>query len=258
MGIRSDQLGDLVGDGKFFKHVSSLMAYYLPIGHPNGLRTGTHSASTRPGSFQTFYADYFAKERETNFNGYNCELDNRIVVGTGERVLLGKLPSCSVLFDTVIKRSSENDFAYYKDAQTGLDVEFTCYSELEKVACDLGLQAFLKTVPVPENDTFTTPVKLPVNSCVGGGPFDEFPTFSMYASRIGRVRMTDDPNSWPTIKLVDSADFFGPLTTAYENDPALLPMTDGREDWLVWMILDMEIPSNSFMSLKMEVLTDNK
>lgn len=256
--VKSNDLGPLVGDGKFFKHVSSRMAYALPIGHQLGLRGDSHAASTRPGSFNIFTADYVTNERSKGFLGYNAMMGNERMILAGERVALGVLPTCAMIMDSTIYRSQGSEELFFKDSTDCEDAEFTSYARLNEVACSMGQSAFMDTIPEPADDVLNPAVKLPINACVGGDGFAAFPAFDLYASRIDACRVSDEPNSWPMIHLANSANMTDPLVVAYEPSGVVLPETGSCQDWIVWMTPEADIPANSFMYMKMEVLTANK
>lgn len=256
--VKSADIGGLVGPGKFFVGVSSRMAYALPIGHPMGKRGDSHLVSSRPGSFNVFFSDFMACERSKGFLGYNAALGNEFLVRADERVLLGVLPMCSMIFGGEIYRSAGTETAFYRDAMTGEDAEFTSYEMLKAAADALGLSAFLATIAKPANDVLNPAVKLPLNAVAGGEGFDVFPAFDLYASRIGVPRVGSSPTSWPTIKLASAADMTAPLTHAPCVDGLMLPDIGGCEDWLVWMQPVADIPDCAFMRLRWDVLTAGK
>lgn len=256
--VKSADIGGLVGPGKFFAAVSSRMAYALPIGHQMGKRGDSHMVSSRPGSFNTFFTDFIACERSKGFLGYNAALGNELLVKADERVLLGVLPMCSVIFGGDIYRSAGTETAYYRDAMTGEDAEFTSYEMLKAAADALHLSAFLATVAKPANDVLNPAVKLPINCVAGGEGYGVFPAFDLYASRIGVPRVGSTLNSWPTIKLASASEMTTPLTQAAGFDGFMLPETGGCEDWLVWMQPVADIPDCAFMRLRWDVLTAGK
>lgn len=236
--VQSAKLGPLVGDGKFFHHVSSRMAYALPIAHPFGLRDGSHAASMRPGSHMYWDADFFTNERAVGFNAYDCNPANRRFVAAGCRVLLGTLPSCAALRGIQIRRSTDGEGPVnWLDAATGVDGEF----------------------PIKGSDAVDTEHRA-VNPCFL--PTDqvaaEFPAFDLFASRIDAPRITDDPHSWPTVKLACAENMTDPLTFWAEAGPKFLPMTGGCEEWLVWMRPIADVPENSFMWIEGDLLVVGK
>lgn len=255
--VKAIDIGPLVGAGKFFSCVSSRMAYALPIGHQSGLRSDSHSASTRAGSFNVFFADFLAKERATGFLGYDAQMGNKQLVVAGDRVLLGVLPTCALLFDGIVCRSVGGEELFYKDASTGMDAEFTSYAALKAAACSLGQAAFMKTVAEPADDVIAA-TKLPINACVGGDGFAEFPAFDLFASRIGNCRVGDDPNAYPTIKLASADGMTEATSQLGELDGFMMPEVPSCEDWLVWMQPVADVPETAFMRLKMDVLVANK
>lgn len=256
--VKSVDIGPLVGAGKFFKAVSSRMAYALPIGHEMGLRSDSHSASSRAGSFNVFFAEWLAAERAKGFLGYDPDVDNKVVIGAGERVLLGVLPMCSVIFGGEVYRSDGTETAFYKDATTGEDAEFTSYKAMLEMARALGNEAYMKLIPKPADDVLNPAQKLPINACVGGSGYEAFPAFDLFASRIGVGRVTDAPHSWPTIKLAGADEMPASAMHMVGLDGFMLPEVGGCQDWLVWMVPSDPIPENAFMRLKWDVLTAGK
>lgn len=256
--VKSADIGGLVGPGKFFVGVSSRMAYALPIGHPMGKRADSHMVSSRPGSFNTVYSEFISCERKTGFLGYNPALGNALEVKANDRVLLGVLPMCSVIFGGEIYRSTGTETAFFRDATTGQDAVFTSYDALKAAADALGQSAYLAKVPKPANDLLNPGVKLPINCVAGGSGYDAFPAFDLYASRIGVPRVGTDLHSWPTIKLADAGETAAGLAHVCGLDGFMLPEVGGCQDWLLWMQVKADVPECSFMKLRWDVLTAAK
>lgn len=259
--VMASKIGGLVGAGKFFKGVSSRMAYALPIGHPMGKRSGSHAASSRPSSFHIFETDFMAKERAKGFLGYNPDLENKMMVLADDRILLGVLPMCSMIFGGNIYRSDASEIAFFLDATTGEPAQFTSYAKLKEVAGALGQAAFMKTVPVPTDptgDLLAPAVKLPINCMAGGDGFGAFPAFDLYASRIDAVGVSDEPHSWPTIKLASASEMTEPYSIHAAYHALMLPDVGGCQDWLVWMQPAADVPECAFMRVHWDVLTAGK
>lgn len=254
--VKSADLNGMVGAGKFFAHVSSRMAFALPIGHRMGLRSDSHMASNRPSSFERFTAEFYGAERATGFLGYDWQQDNRVTVAAGERVLLGTLATCAKVFKGSVIRSVEGELNVFRDAM-GDPVEFVSYAKLKEVARALGVTQFLKTVTEPLNDVIPATL-LPMNPCIGNAPLVEFPKFDLFATRINTCRLVDaDETSWPTICLGRADQMTGACSTVF-GDVHTMPMIGSCEDWLVWMRPTADIPEAAHMSLEYDVLVAGK
>lgn len=229
--VKSVQIAPLVGDGKFFKHVSSRAAYELGAGHPRGLQKDSHSRSARPGSAFHWDAEWFANERRWNFNSY-CKPGDEIDIAAGDRVLLGHLPTHMEPRTLHITRTAAGERGDWLNATT-------------------------QTIAIypPENTNCAINEKaLPATQVTAA-----FPTFNLFASRIDYDLI--DPAteySWATIQLAKAADMTTRVSHHNELTAKIQPMNFGCADWLVWMVPTAAIPAHSLMWIEMDLKTLNR
>ena len=97
MTIAHARIGDLVGEGLFFEHVSARMAFKLPALHDRGLVIGSCPRHTYPQSDSGGSVEYYSNERATQWNGYDGNPANLLFPASGKRVLLDVVDNLRVL-----------------------------------------------------------------------------------------------------------------------------------------------------------------
>ncbi|MEL6467099.1 MAG: hypothetical protein AAFQ58_19225 [Pseudomonadota bacterium] len=225
MTFNHANIGDLVGAGLFFEHVSARAAYDLPAMHDRGLVIGSGQRHTYPTSDGGMSFEYFANERAINWNGYDGDPANQILPAADKRVLLGALDKLRILGPVTVSRTSTA-------ANVLLDGS-------DESATTTAINADLLTASAAT----------------------AFPAFDLFATNFGAQPIdAATAGAYPTVQIIGNAALGANDLVKTFWPPALtsLPRTGPRDHWLVWMKPAANITANSGVAIWMAGLTGGK
>lgn len=225
MTIAHARIGDLVGEGLFFEHVSARMAFKLPALHDRGLVIGSGQRHTYPQSDSGGSVEYYSNERATQWNGYDGNPANLLFPASGERVLLDVVDNLRVLGPITVSRTGTGTHAILDGSD-------------ESATADAI------------NDTL-----LPVGAATA------FPAFDLFMTNFGAKPIdAAEAGAYPTIQLIDNADLgvSDLVKTFYPQTAAILPRTASRDHWGIWIKPAANLAADMGLSIWMDGLTGGK